>query len=859
MSKNPPVPPKWPDRFLAWFCNDEVREQVQGDAHELFYWRVGQRGVKEARRAFLWDVVRLFKWSNIRRTYGQGRLNHIAMFKNYFKTGLRNLWKQRVPSLINTVGLSLAIGCCLVAYKFIESSLIKDRFHENGADIYMLTHTAFVDNESRQYGYLSTEVSNLLREGFPEVKRVVRYTSQGILVKKGTDKLFSHAAFVDDGFFDSFSFPILYGDQHALSSPRNVVITESTALQFFGTEDPLGQVITLDFNQTESDFVVAAVCEEPPLSSSLRLGVVINYALLEEGIRPDKLNSSVFVELKERATGEDFHPKLQELAELQSSFEREHQYEGMGMVPLADISRRADEIEGSVAVAPNLAPIILLACIALFMLALATFNYINIAMVMAGRRLKEIGLRKVIGGRKGQLIAQFLTENLILCTLATGIGCLLAAGFFLPQFSLISGATFTLNLSGDTSLWFFLLGLLLFITLVSGAYPAFLVSSFKPAKILRGGERIEGKKRFMNSLLSFQFTLATITIIAAVMFIHTNQVNENRDWGYDQHNKLVVNLGPQIYPKMRDQALKNPNVIGVAGSRGTVGKSYISARVLIEDQEHHAEILRGGADYARVLGLKLLEGRHFDSQLKSEVQSSVLVNEAFMKSFGLDFSGDQMVTVDSANYLIVGVLADFHYHAFDDRIGPAVLRMIPDTEVTHMTVHTAKGALPSVEKKLLADWEQLVKESDFESYRQADAFEGHFRDMRGVRNIILFTATLAIILSAMGLFGLVSLSISSRIKDFGIRKVLGASAFQLSKGVYHKFTWVLGIAIVSGSTLGTFIIGMLLDSAYGYHQSVNLATLGITACILIGMAALTINAQMSRVRKMNPADILRTE
>ncbi len=854
-----PAPPKWPDRFLGWYCNNRVREQVQGDAHELFYWRLEEKGPAAAKRAFVWDVIRLFKWSNIKPVNDERAPDHMAMFRSYFKIGLRNLWKQRMASTINVIGLSLAIGCCLVAFKFIESSLMKDRFHENGDRIYMATHSAFVDNQMSQYGYLSAEVSELMRERFPEIKRVMRYASQGVLVKKGEDKIFSHAVFTDDGFFESFSFPVVSGDVNALSNPRNVVITENTALQFFGDKDPLGQIITLDVNNQEEDFIVAAICKDSPLSSSIRLGVIMNHLILREGEEPGDFNSGVLVELEAEVRSESLRPKLQTLAKLQRDLDRERKYEDITLVLLKSMSSRANEIRGGIGTAPAIAPIILLASIAGFMLILSTFNYINIATFMGVKRVKEIEVRKVIGGKRRQLVVQFLTENLIVCTLSVGLGCLLAAGFFLPQFSLISGATFTLDLLHDRELLLFVLGLLGFITLVSGAYPAFIVSAVKPVNLFRGGEKPGGKKRITSFLLSFQFTLATVTIIAAIMFIQTNYVNERRDWGYDQNDKFVVGLGPQVYPEMRDKALENPGVIMVAGSRGTIGKSYISGRGQVGEHSAQVEVLRGDADYARLLGLKLKDGRYFDKELKGDVKSSIMVNEAFMEEFSLSFSGDNLVRIDSTNYHITGVLEDFHYHAFDERIGPAVIHLIADNEVTHMTVHTTNGALASVEAILRKAWHETVGEEEFYSYRQSEVFDGYFSDVRGVGNIILFTAILSIILSVMGLFGLVSLSVSSKIKDFSIKKILGASAIQLSGDVYRKFITILGLAIVVGSTLAVFVISMLLDSAYGYHAPINLLSLALSTLILLAVAGITINTQVRYVRRINPAETLRSE
>lgn len=860
MKENTPQPPKWADRFLSWYCNPKLLEQIQGDVHELFYWRLEEVGYGKAKRSFTWDVMRLFRWSNIKRTTSQTqKTNNIAMFKNYFKIGLRNLWKQRMPSTINIIGLSLAIGCCIVAYMYIDSQVIRDDYHEKSDRTFLATHDAFVDGGIQRYGYLSLAITDLIAEDFSGVNNVVRYGSGSISVKIGNKGFAEFAAFTDKGFFDTFSFKIIHGDNKALNKPNQVALASETSKRYFGEEYPIGKVISIKFGEERHDFEVAVVYEEPPRNSSLRPEVLLNYFWLKKNREVKTTNTHVFIELNKGANPEEVIAGFQTLVNVQNGFNLERKYESIGLEPIKTMAKNSREIQGGIGRTSPMAPMILLACIGSFMLILATFNYINIATVMATRRIKEIGVRKVIGGKRGQLVTQFLTENLILCTFSVVLGCLLAAGFFMPQFNEISGSSIRLNIFEHKSLWIFLLGLLLFISFASGAYPALFVSKFKPVKIFRGNQNIGGKRRFTSVLLTFQLILATVTILGGVMAVRANNSNESREWGYDQFNKIVVGVSPTYYQAFRQNTLKNPNVEAVAGSVNSMSRTWDFRLMKVGELELTGQVLTADRSYPEFLEIPLISGRYFDESLVSDLTSSVLVNQTFIDRFGLDGSKDHQVMIDSVNYQVVGVLQDYYYSSFQDGVEPAVFKVAPDSLMTSLTVLVKEGTISEVRDELESVWENLGTETPFNSHIQSETRDREYEDARGLRNVLLFTASLAVILSAMGLFGLVSLNISARIKDFGIKKILGAGTLHITKEVYKKFSFILGFAIVLGSLAGTKVVSLLLDNVYGEHTSIGVLPLLLSALLLLSVAAITINTQMRRIKNLNPAETLRVE
>ncbi|OEK04105.1 ABC transporter permease [Roseivirga misakiensis] len=860
MSQEEINPPKWADRFLGWYCNPKLLEQIQGDVYELFYWRLEDKGASQAKRSFVWDVVRLFRWANIKRNSSQTqKLNNIAMFKNYFKIGLRNLWKQRMPSTINILGLSLAIGCCLVAFLYIEYQTNVDDFHENGDNIYLLTHDAFVEGEDRKYGYVSWAIADQIKEEITGVKNVLKFRQGEVKLVVEGKKLTDYAVFTDEGFFTTFTYQVKYGDSKPLSSPKKIAISEETAAWYFKDEYPIGKIVNITILGESRDFEVATVFKKPERKGSLRPDLVIHFDWYRSGRELKNINANTFVELEEGVDRDLFVANLQPLTKVQQGFGHERKYEALAIEPIVTMAKSSRFIEGGVGMMPPKAPMILLACIAGFMLVLAMSNYINIATMMATKRVKEIGIRKVIGSRRSQLVLQFLSENLILCSLALVIGSLLAMAFFIPSFNQISGSTLKLQFFSHFALQKFAVALLLFLTIASGTYPAFFVSKFKPVKIFRGSEKVSGKRRFTMVLLTFQFVLAIITIVAGISAVQNNSMYAAKDWGYDQMDKLVIGVSKDRLSAFREDILKNPNVVDVSGSFNSLNRHWDFREMKVGEEAFHGQFLQSAPEYPEFMNIPLVEGRYFNRELKSDLTGKLLVNEKFMKIFQLDDFTNQMVTIDEKEYQIVGVLKDYYYSSFQDGIQASVFTAVPDSLQTTLTVKTRPGTILGVREALKSSWEKAYIDETFVSHFQSEVRDGEFEDLKGLKNVLVFTATMAVILAAMGLFGLVSLNISSKFKEFGIKKVLGASTVTLLKGVYKQFSFIVGFALVAGCFLAVKVVSILLDSVYGEHAPIDLVNLVLASVLLLSVCVLTINIQMRRVRQMNPSDTLRVD
>ncbi|PZX57646.1 ABC-type antimicrobial peptide transport system permease subunit [Algoriphagus ratkowskyi] len=860
-------PPKWPDRFLEFYCNPNRLEQIQGDAYELFYINLEEKGLAFARFRFLIHVLSFFRWSNIKRskstyhTFSQG-----AMLKNYFKIGWRNLVKQKGTTFISVFGLACAVGCCMVAYLFIANIWFKGMHQPNKDEIYQLTYTVEEEKGMVTYGAVAAPISELIPETFNQLVNHTRVSRDFSILISKNESYNQRTLFVDPAFMEMFIYRMDYGYPGALLEPDQVILTHELSEKLYGNTHPIGQELSLVVNGEEKLYTVGGVLADLHDMDMFTFDLLVNIDTHPNAIEnlplKDAWNSEVwtFVQVEEGADIANLNTGLAEITSTQNKINPEKPYLKLETVAFTDLVYRVDEIKNGVRDFLGLGPQILLGAIGLFILILAVFNYINISVLMASRRLKEIGVRKVIGSRRSQLVFQFLSENLMVCFIAIFLGCLLAGFIFLPGFNEIASKNLKIELFRDSNVWMFLGGMLLFITLVSGLYPALYVSSFKHINILKGNQKIGSKSVFTSVLLTFQFMLAFISIVAGVAFVQTNYLNENRDWGYDSADKIIVNVpSSEDYLPLKNKLLALASVNEVSGSQDYVGNWIREGELIFQDEKFEISLLNAEANYPEVLDLKLKQGRLFNPELISDMEESIVVNQTFLDELGLTFPVSEKITFDSASFNVVGVVEDFHTIFFQSPIAPIVIRASPDTTFSYLTLKMTTGSAESSMEAVKEIWHETIPRGLFEGKLQTEVFEREFSDVRGVQNIILFAAILAVVLASLGLFGLVSLNMTSDIKDYCVRKVFGANLGDLSKKMGKRYFIIWGIASVLGGAFSLLIISSFLDSFFAFHSGVGAFQISIGLLILLLVIAVTVGSQIWKIMKANPATILKAE
>ncbi len=861
------TPPKWADRFLEFYCNPKKLEQIQGDAYEIFYMNLEEKGLSFAKFRFWIHVLSFFRWSNIKRT----KTNYYsstttAMFKNYLKIGWRNLLKQKSTTFISVFGLACAIACCLVAYLFIEGIWMKGMLQPNKNEIYQLTYTVEEADGKVTYGTVAEPISELLQGEFPEIKAHTRIKNGFPILVYQNESYNQRVIYVDPDYMDMFSYKMHHGYPEALNEPNQVILTYELSEKLFGETHPIGQEITLVRNGEEGFYKVGGVLEKLNDLDMFNFDMLVNFSNIEE-INPavslkESWDSGVwtFIQLDQNTSLGELQGGFEKIRESQNQINPERPYLRLELVPYTDLVYKIGEIKQGVRDFLGIGPQILLGAIGLFVLILAVFNYINISILMASKRLKEIGIRKVIGSRRSQLILQFLSENMIVCSLAILVGCLLAVFILVPGFNQIASKSLKMDFFNDPYIWLFLIGLAGFITLASGFYPALFVSGFKPVAILKGNQKLGGKSILTTILLTFQFTLAIISIVASIAFIQTNYLNENRDWGYDNTDKIIVNIPDSTgYNTLVDRLSAVGSVQEVSGSHHYVGNWLDESEVIFQDQKVEVDLLRAEANYPELLGLRLKNGRFLDQASATDLSENILVNERFMADLGLTFPIEEKVYLDSMPYQVVGVVEDFHTEFFQRPMIPTVIRATDDNSYSFLTLKMSSGSAMSSMELVKESWRESFPKGLFEGKLQENVFELALRDVRGVQKILLFSAILAVLLSAMGLYGLVSLNMNSRIKDFCVRKVFGAETGDLSGKLFKRYLISWGIAALVGGGLAIVLVSAFLNSFFAYHSGVGVLPLGFSILGLLFVIGLTVGSQLWKVIKANPSDILKAE
>lgn len=788
------------------------------------------------------------------------------MVKNYLKLALRNLAKNKLVSFINIFGLSAAVGVSIVVFSFVKFELDMDKSHVNREKIFLVMNVVERDGKEQFWGDSPTPIGAMLRQDYPQIESVVRIVNRNMVFKYEDQVFNEYTRFVDPGFMKMFTFSIKYGDINTLEDKTRIIISSSIAEKYFGEENPVGEQVTLNYGEDRvGTFIIGAVAEKFPQTTSFKFSVLSNWQNKFDLFPKQDVNDwkdfigATFIQLNNVADKETIEAGMGKYIALQNKVEVDWPAKSYPLEPFATLSRNAYKYLGVISNGDEPTGRIILSTIAMFLLILACFNYMNISIVSATKRLKEIGLRKSIGGSKRQLIKQFLLENMVLTLLALILGTLLGKFLFVHWFNELFTIGLEFNITESLDIWLFFLGMLLILGLASGAYPAFYISSFKPVDIFRGTLKLAGKNRFTKVFLTFQFVLSLIAIICGIIFVQNVEFQKNRDWGYSQDQTYVMPVPDgDTYRMLKNEIIQNPAVVSVTGSAHHVGRSYRTAVIDKDDKKYEVKQLNVGADYIDAMGLRLLEGRDFNRDLKTDEQS-VIVNETFVNNIGWENIIDNTFIYDSTEYSIIGIVEDYHYTSFWQTIEPAMLIMVDDDKFRFVLAEISGGSAVETTAYFEEVWKEALPDLPFDGFFQDTVFDRYFNNISGHGKIMVFTATLAIILSCLGLFGLVSLSVAAKKKDFSIRKVLGAGVWDMAKGVNQQYIWILLVASIIGAPVSYYVMVAMLDSIYEYHVPVAYLTIAKGVVAIFVIAFLTVSALVVKVIRDNPVDALRTE
>ena len=796
------------------------------------------------------------------------------MFKNYLKTALRNLSGNKTFSFINIAGLSIGLACCLLIFLYTKDELSFDRFQQKKDRLYRISCEIIEKQHGmdKRYGLAGAVQGPAFKEEIPEVEAFVRVNEDDFIVKKNAETFNQKAVWVDKNFFSVFSFPLLSGNPaEVLSDYHSVVLTDETAKKYFGTSNAVGKTLDLEINKKYETFVVSGIAKKCPENSSIKFDMLLPFSYYEK-LNPRGgwlfLSYSTFLLLQPHASQPAVVAKMKKIYESKAEKQLERAAKSgfnatfvWGLQPF--LQMHLDTTLEDDGIKDSSKPIYsyILTGIAFFILLIACINFINLSVAQSLKRGKEIGLRKVVGGLRSQLIRQFLGESFILCFIAFVLALLLAE-LALPLFNELANKRLSLSYLLDLPLIASFIGLFLLTGFAAGFYPALVLSRFNPVETLYNRVKAGGKNYLSKGLVVMQFSLATFLIITTLFIYSQYDYLTHKDLGYNDKNLLAVNItgqgeNQQLMDLFRTEFGKLPGVMQVGmkmdGRWGTRAKAG--------GKDLEVEYDRISEEYFPTLGVPLIQGRNFSRDFPSDSSHSVLVNEEFVKEAG--WKDPIGRTVDFLNgsdckLTVVGVVKDYHYASLKEKIKAQLFTTSPQLPLGQFLIRMSADNTPRTLKAIENTYRTLFPWHPFEHYFVEEKNHENYEAESKWKQIITCSAVLTIFISCIGLFGLAMLSIRKRTKEIGIRKVLGASVWQISGLVSKNFVALVLIAFLLAIPVAWYTTNKWLDN-FPYRIQINGWIFAFASLLTLLIALITVSFQAFRAAGANPVKSLRAD
>lgn len=840
--------PRLSAAVLRWLLADRW-ETALGDFHEYYASRAAEVGPGRAANEFRLQVLGMIP-SRIARKVSQAGL----MFRNYVTLSWRHLRKNRTVSAINVFGLSVAVACCITVFLFLDGYLNMNREQPNGDRIFVAQEVVLADGEEEVWGTSPLPLGAALAAELPQIESMARTTGRSATVFAGGQQFDEWVTFAEPAFTEIFEFEWASG--RGSLRPDEVLLGHRAASRFFGQDDPIGQELPLRLEDgTVLSLTVAGVAAPLPASSGVRFEVLAN--LSRAGLDVDDWTGDARATVLLARSAEAraaIAARLDHWAEVHNQASPDDPVARFGLENLANPEPGAWQVRNRFFDAPHPVFVIMLLAIPVFMLALSCFNYINISLGAASNRLREIGIRKVIGGSRKQLILQFMAENLLLCAFAMGIGAVASFSLMIPMFNSIFVNQIVFRPGDVGGLVGFLALLLVVVAVISGAYPALYISAFRPVQILRGRLHLRGNRWLTRALLTAQFVLAFATVILSLYLTLNGRYITSREWGYDPSDIVTLRVdAPQTMSALEDYLRSLPQVEAFSSTLDHVGSTQNRLEIEFDGRTRDVPQYRVTPGYLETVGLTLIEGSDLQGQ------DGVLVNRSFVEAAGWGDATGATVRLGDAARPVVGVLEDFHIWFAVDQV-PVIFTAAGD-ESRFLVVRSTPGASAEVAQSLETFWEARFPDQAFEVSRQAEIYDAQFESYRNVVQAFSYLAGLALVIACLGLFGLASQTIARRLKEVSIRKVLGANVPHLALIVNRAFLVMLTIAglIATGVTVAGYSLLMAQVETEVIHLPVGPGLFLAAFALVLTTAGVAVSSQARMLIRAEPASVLRSD
>lgn len=883
--KHPLTPPRWAVRFFKWYCNDHLAEAVLGDMIELYERRRTSMSRWKADALFIANVIQFIQPFAIRGKSSPS-LNTLGMYKNYFTIAWRTFLKSKGYSFINIVGLAVGLSACLLIGLYVKHELSYDRFHEKASRVYRVNmELKFGDN------HLDLAVANPLfgetaEREIQQVEETTRLQWYGrFLVKKGNENIQEgNIAWADSTLFDVFTLPMISGNpKTALTEPNSIVITASVALKYFDRTDVVGETLTINNTETRK---ITGVIKDIPSNMHFQFTSFVpiieredaledtwagsqnwnTYLLLKEGVNADEV-----VRLANKMTDRHLGPQLKQvIGKSLEEFNGEGNFFKVSLTALPDIHLWSDRI-GELYGSGNIQYVYIFSAIATCILFIAIINFMNLATARSANRAREVGIRKVMGSMKGALVGQFITESVLTCAAAMLIAVGITVAIF-PFFNELTGKPLDSSILFTPQILAGLIVLTLVVGIVSGSYPAFYLSAFQPVSVLKGTYNQGGKRSvFRNVLVVFQFSASVLLIAGTLIVFRQLQYIQHKDVGYKREQLLIINNIDKL--GNRTEALKT-GLLQVPGIEKTTvtgylpvnyyrnNDSFFTSRSLDTKDMISMQKWTIDEDYLETMGMQLLEGRNFSKDIAADT-ASLILNESAAKFLGnhdiLEKKLYRIVdeqTKTLKEFRVIGIVKDFNFSSLREHVKP--LTFMYGSHDGGVTVRLDGSDIPRTVSAIQDKWKSVAPDLPFEySFMDAD-FDRLYKGERQSGKLITYFASLSILISCLGLFGLATFMAEQRTKEIGIRKVMGASVTGITTLLSQDFLKLVLIAVAIAIPAAWYFMDKWLQD-FAYHVDIEWWIFVVASVMALIIALMTVSVQAIKAAVQNPVNSLRSE
>jgi putative ABC transport system permease protein len=841
------TPPKFSERILYHLLDKEEREFIIGDLREIYGQVCFSSGNLKATFWYWGQIIRCIRPFLFNLIYWR-----MSMFTNYLKLAVRHMKRHWGYSLINILGLSIGMACCILIFLWVQHELSYDRFHERADDLYLIT----VTSDSRTWTSSPWALVPTLKNDFPEILKGSWYGVIPLLARYEQKSFFEKAALVGDEFLEMFTFPFVEGNaEYAFKDLNSVVLTEQAAARYFGSEDPIGKVIQFE---NQIDLVVTGVIKDVPDNSHMEFDLVVSAILIigEPRTRTWSMDVSSYVLLPNQADPVEVENKISETIIKYDRRTNNKYY--VGLFPVKKIHLHS--FYGT----DPIMYVYVFSAIAVIVLLIACINFMNLTTARSSIRINEIGIRKVCGGDRKDLIKQFLGESMGLALVAL-IGAVVLVRFLLPGFNSLAAKQLEFNILDNGALLAGLVLLAVFVGFIAGSYPALYFSSFQPERMLKNTSRAgSSRSGLRKTLIVTQFAASVLLIIATATIYKQIQFIRSKDLGFNKDQILVVRARQQLranYNIIKERLLTNPDVLHVSAAssiplsignnnpvywEGKGPDSYVRMNFVCVDY-----------DYFETFDMGMSYGRSFSREYPTD-QQNYIINEAALKLTGYEDPIGRMFSMWENEGTIVGVVKDFHGTSLHNDIRPIVFVMYQNLPYSNWFIKIRGSRIAQSMDFVKRTIAAVVPGYPVEPEFLDEHFQRQYINEDRLGKILVYFTGLAIFISCLGLFGLAAFMAARRSKEIAIRKVLGASIWSVMRILSKEFIVLIVLANTIAWPLGFFVMSRWMNN-FSYHASIGLGVFIAAGTVALVIALLTVSYQTFRAATANPADRLRNE